>query len=621
MCGIAGFSGQGGRGDLAAMMAAIAHRGPDGSGTMVSPDGAVHLGHQRLAIIDPAGGAQPMWDHAGKICITYNGEVYNHRELRIELEQAGHVFLTRNSDTEVLLKGYLQWGTRLPERLNGMFAFCIYDATRRQLFLARDRFGEKPLFIAMQDDLFLFASELGAIARHARFRSNVNRTSLQKFFSYGYVPGPNALLQDTEKLPGGSAMVFDVEARTARRWTYWDFSLETDETWNSRNEHDLAEELRGLIMQAVRRRTMSDVPLGYFLSGGVDSSGVVMAARALAPADELKTFTLGFADASFDESVYAQQVAALAGSDHAVSWLDQAQAQALAAQVLPQLDEPSSDSSIIPTFALSRFARKSVKVVMTGDGGDELFAGYDPFAALGPARIYNMSVPRIIHQLVRGTLKHLPVSHRNMSLDFKVKRTLAGLSYHPSMWNPVWLGPIEPGLINDLFRDDVTPEELHSEAIDAWEKSKSRTFFDRSLEFYTRFYLQDGILAKSDRASMLNSLEARTVFLDNDIVDFCRKLPARFKMRGRTRKYLLKLALKDMLPDSILHRRKKGFGMPVSGMLATMPAVMPHPGAFGMTPNIIGTAWADHKAGRADNRLFLWSWLSLNSLAYSQSCA
>jgi asparagine synthase (glutamine-hydrolysing) len=600
------------------MMAAIAHRGPDGKGTHVVAEGAVHLGHQRLAILDPAHGAQPMMDPQGRACIIFNGEIYNHGELRAELERLGHVFQGRNSDTEVLLRGYLQWGTTLPERLDGMFAFCIHDLKRSELFLARDRFGEKPLFIGMQRDLFLFGSELGAIAAHAGFDVRLRRESLQKFFCHGFVPAPNALVEDVEKLPGGQAMVFDLRSRRARRWTYWDFSLEPDERWLQRSDLDLADELRVLLRQAVRRRSISDVPLGHFLSGGLDSSAIVMAARHRNPSAPLKTFTLGFTDQSFDESTYAQQVSSLVHSDHATTWLSLEQAGALASSVLPRLDEPSADASIIPTFALGQFARQHVKVVLTGDGGDELFAGYDPFAALTPASLYRQAVPRIVHELVRSTIRRLPVSHRNMSLDFRLKRTLAGLSYEPSVWNPVWLGPIEPQLMQDLFSAPVDPESLHSEAIEVWERSRSRTVFDRSLEFYTKFYLQDGILAKSDRAAMLNSLEARSVFLDNDIVAFCRKLPARFKMRGGVRKYLLKLALKDELPASLIHRRKKGFGMPVSRLLAGMPSVMPASGAFGLTPAFVGNAWDDHKAGRADNRLFLWSWLSLRAMPYGQ---
>jgi asparagine synthase (glutamine-hydrolysing) len=616
MCGITGFVGPGDGNDLARMMSALAHRGPDGAGTHCEPDAGLYLGHQRLAIVDVADGAQPMWNASGSICVIFNGEIYNHRALRAELESLGHKFRTDHSDTEVLIHGYCQWGEDLPARLNGMFAFCIYDRLARKLFLSRDRMGEKPLYYAQQGKLFAFASELTAITRHTAFSSRLRRTSLQKLLAYGFLPAPNAILEDCAKLPGGWSMSFDLRSGTLRTWRYWQFQIETNAAWMERPEGELVEELRAHLFEAVRRRLVADVPLGFFLSGGVDSSAIVAGARRHMPAGNIRTFTLGFSEPSFDESRQARQVAEALGVHNAVEYLDLDVARDTAPSLLARLEEPSCDASVLPTYLLSRFTRGHVKVALSGDGGDELFAGYDPFAALAPARLYSSLVPQPLHALLSGAARRLPVSNRNMSLDFKLRRTLTGLSYPPSMWNPAWLSPVDPAHMVDLMHDPMSAEELYSEAIGVWEAGGQKAVIDRSLEFYTRFYLQDDILTKVDRASMLCSLESRAVFLDNDVVDFCRRLPHQFKMRKGQRKYLLKKALEGVLPQHIINRPKKGFGIPTAKWLKTMPAKPPLKPTPGVRMQKVAQAWADHRTGKADNRLFLWSWLSLQSLEY-----
>ena len=616
MCGIVGFVGPGDRDDLAVMMAALAHRGPDGSGVYVDDGARVFLGHQRLAIIDIAGGVQPMWNAERTVGLVYNGEIYNHRELRAKLEAKGHKFASDHSDTEVLIHGYVEWGEDLPSHLNGMFAFCIYDRRKGRLFLARDRFGEKPLYFARQGGLFAFASELSAIARHSGFHARLRHRSLQKFLAYGYVPAPNAILEDCEKLPGGSALTFDLETQTQRTWRYWRFRIEPEEAWHDRPEGELVEELRGHLFEAVRRRVVADVPLGFFLSGGIDSSAVLAAAASFLPAHNLKTFTLGFKEPSFDESEPARRVAELFGTQHHVDYLDLDAARDLAPQVLARLDEPLGDASILPMYLLSRFTRRQVTVALSGDGGDELFAGYDPFSALTPAKWYRSLVPRPLHVLLRAAVNRLPISARNMSLDFKLKRTLTGLSYAPAYWNPIWLSPVEPALMAHLFHEALSPEELYSEALEVWGAGDERSLVDRSLEFYTNFYLQDGIMMKVDRATMMSSLESRAVFLDNDLVEFCSRLPHSFKVRNGRRKYLLKKALAGLLPNDIIDRKKKGFGIPTASWLRSMPPLPPLAPVAGVHMDRVGRAWDDHRRGVADNRLFLWSWLSLQSLGY-----
>ena len=615
MCGLAGFVGAGDLDDLDAMTDALAHRGPDGRGTYADPERRVFLGHRRLAILDPAGGAQPMWDAGGEIGVVYNGEIYNQAELRERLERRGHIFSTDHCDTEVLIHGYREWGHELPSMLNGMFAFCVYDRRRGQLFLARDRFGEKPLYYAEQNGLFLFGSELTAIARHRRFTSTLALTSVQKLFAYGFIPAPLAILEDCHKLPGGSYAVLDLATGALRIQPYWRFRLAPEASWLARREADLAEELRSLLTEAVRRRLAADVPLGFFLSGGVDSSAVLAAGARLLPPDRLQAFTLGFSEPSFDESAPARAVAEALGAPHALETLDLEQARAMTLDVLGRLDEPSADASVLPTALLARFARRSVKVALSGDGADELFAGYDPFAALLPARLYKAFTPAPLHALLRRGVGRLPVSERNMGLDFRLRRTLSGLSHAAPLWNPVWLAPADPEFMREVFCAPLTPEALYAEALALWDDAGPASLTDRTLEFYTNLYLPDGILNKADRATMMSSLESRAVFLDNDLVEFCQKLPTRFKMRGGRRKHILKTALKGFLPYSVLRRPKKGFGVPTAKWLRTLPEHPPLRAVEGFDMAAVGKAWTAHRTGAADHRLFLWTWLSLQTFA------
>src|SRR5436190_1388522 len=296
MCGIAGFVGRGNEFDLKAMTGALIHRGPDSEGFYSNQDKAVYLGHRRLAIRDVVGGAQPMWNAAGTICVVYNGEIYNHEALRAELITAGYAFVSSHSDTEILVHGYAEWGTAIAERINGMFAFAVLDVKRQRLFLARDRFGEKPLYYMRRPEVFAFASELGALICHPDLPVVPSSLSLQKLFAYGYLPAPHALYEGSAKLPGGHFMTVDLKTLAMKIEAYWHFALEPDESLAARGEDELAEELRHLFLQAVDRRLVSDVPVGIFLSGGVDSSGVLAGAARLRAASSLNTFTIGFTE-------------------------------------------------------------------------------------------------------------------------------------------------------------------------------------------------------------------------------------------------------------------------------------------------------------------------------------
>ncbi|HWA08448.1 MAG TPA: asparagine synthase (glutamine-hydrolyzing) [Opitutaceae bacterium] len=610
MCGITGFVGEGADSDLRRMTDALAHRGPDAAGYWADPTRGVHFGHRRLSILDLAGGAQPMVSADAGLVIVFNGEIYNFAELRTQLMARGHRFLTDHSDTEVLLNGFREWGADLPRRLNGMWAFVIYDRAAGKLFGSRDRFGKKPFYYTVQNGAFAFASELSALRLHPAVRSRLSRRALKKYFGYGYIPAPHTILENVFKLPGGHSLWVDTGTLAVRVEKYWDFVLEPYTGWEIPADPERAwgEELRSRLDTAVRRRLVADVPVGVFLSGGIDSSAVTALAARHVPAGRLQTFSIGFEEASFDESAHARRVAELFGTDHHVEILSIAKAHALLPRIAAQLDEPMGDSSLLPTYLLSEFTRRHVKVALGGDAGDELFAGYDPFVALRKAELYAKFVPRPVHQAVRLLAARLPVSHRNMSLDFRLKRTLRGLSHPPRLWLPVWMAPVGADELADLFHEPADLDEIFSEAIAAWEGCAQPDLIDRTLQFYTKLYLQDDILTKVDRATMMHGLEARAPFLDLDFIDFVRRIPSAWKYRSGQTKYILKQALAPLLPPDVLHRKKKGFGVPIGawfkeGRLALDLAAPPP----ALDAGFLASRVAAHQAGRADERALLWN--------------
>jgi len=441
----------------------------------------------------------------------------------------------------------------------------------------------------------------------------LDRLALQKFFAYGYFPAPHTLFLGARKLPGGCQLVYNLRTGDVSSSRYWHFELREERNGTNPRETDLIEELRALLSQAVHRRLISDVPLGIFLSGGIDSSSILASMARLRGSDDIKSFTIGFTEPSFDESLYAREVATEFHTRHHVQTLDLTNARDLIPIVLSQLDEPLGDPSIVPTFLLSRFTREHVTVALSGDGGDELFAGYDPFAALWPASCYERFVPWVVHRGMRKLADLLPISNGNMSFDFKLRRSLTGLSYAKALWNPVWMAPVEPELIKELFHEPLKAHELYGEAISLWDRDPKLDIVDRTLVFFTNLYLQDNILTKVDRATMLNSLESRAVFLDNDLVEFCQRLPNRFKYRNGQRKYLLKKAMAGILPPTILKRRKKGFGIPLAQWLRDVPLVPPLAPVDNTNAEWVSRQWREHRNGAADHRYFLWSWLSLQT--------
>jgi asparagine synthase (glutamine-hydrolysing) len=625
MCGIAGFVGAGESADLQRMTDAIRHRGPDAEGHWIDRDRRVFLGHRRLSIVDLAGGVQPMWTADRQVGVVFNGEIYNHTELRTELQAAGRVFQTDHSDTEVLLHGYVHWGDSFVEKLNGMWAFALYDRARQRLFVSRDRFGKKPFYYFHEGGTFGFASELPALREHPRCPREISRLSLKKYFAHCYIPAPRSIYERVWKLPGGHSLSFDLDSGELKTWRYWQYKLEPDEALlrdPSNSEtllycHDrfgsdrdnLGDAIVRVLDRSVKRRLMSDVPLGVFLSGGIDSSAIATLAAEHVQQGHLNTFSIGFTDPTFDESSYAKLIAHDIESQHFHDTLDLDEAAGLAPELISRLDEPLGDSSLLPTYLLSKFTRQHVTVALGGDGGDELFAGYDPFRALKKAETYARLVPRPIHAGIRFLAARLPVSHANISWDFKIKRTLMGLSYDPRLWNGVWMSALEPRELADLFAERTDPEEIYSEAIETWDRCAQPDLVNRALQFWTDIYLQDGILAKIDRASMQCSLEARSPFLDIEFVDLARRIPWQLKLHNGQTKWILKQALEPLLPREIVHRPKKGFGMPIGRWLRegrfdfNHAVARPH-----LQTGFAGRKVLAHLANLSDERLFLWSY-------------
>ena len=612
MCGICGIVDMHGNIDrevLARMARAIRHRGPNDEGFYVMPDNtavAVGFGFRRLSIIDLATGNQPISNEDRTVWVVFNGEIYNFRSLRRDLEQRGHQFST-NSDTEVIVHLYEEMGPRLVERLNGMFAIALWDEAQQALMLARDRFGKKPLYYADLGGTLLFASELKSLVEHPRCPAELDLDALSRYLALEYIPAPYSIIQGIHKLPAGHRLRWD--RGTVRIERYWKLELSADAP--PRPDAEYVDEFRTLLREAVHRRLISDVPLGAFLSGGIDSSSVVaMMAQAL-PAHAVKTFSIAFGERSFDESGHARRVAEYFGTDHHEAAFTPEVMVDLLPEVTEWLDEPFGDASILPTYLLSRFTREHVTVALGGDGADEFLAGYPTFVAERFARLYR--VPRLLHaNVILPLVDRLPVSTANFSFDFKLKRFLRGASSDDDVRHAIWLGSFTPDeqarLLSAAARDPFAEQR------ETFARS-SGDAVTRLIDLYATTYLPDDILVKVDRASMACSLEVRAPFLDVDLVEFLGRVPSRLKLHGLQTKHLLKRAMADILPPGIAARPKKGFGIPIGAWFKQelrdalqdelSPERISKQGLFNSLE--VQRLVSEHLSGRRDHRKALWT--------------
>lgn len=602
MCGIFGIHGDIDRQEFKKTLDVIHHRGPDETNFYFNEEKQVSLGHKRLSIIDINKGSQPMWSFDKTVCVIFNGEIYNHAEIRISLEKKGHKFYSHHSDTEILIYGYMEWGESMPQRLNGMFSFAIFDMRKNLFFLSRDKFGEKPLYWSFHKESFFFGSELSLFVSSKKMETEIDVMSLKKFFAYNFIPSPKTIYKNINKLQSGHFLTYDLSSKQIKIKKYWEYRIQSNTSFT--NENEIKEELFFKLRKSVKRRLMSDVPLGVFLSGGLDSSIVALCATDLLK-KKIETFSIGFETESFDESYYAKLVANLIGSNHNINFLSEVKILESIKPLLSMLDEPNGDPSFIPTYFVSKLASEKVKVTLTGDGGDELFAGYDTFSALKYANFFEKIVPKIF---LKGSITLLDLfskSDKNMTLEFKLIRALSGLGYGRKLWNPKWLSSLSHTDLQELFNEKLEVDELFDESIKHWDNSKSNDLVDKTSEFYVKFYLQDGVLAKVDRASMLNSIETRAIFLDNDVVELAQKIPSNFKLRNGQRKYILKKTYENKLPNEIINRKKKGFGIPLRKLTknTSFDFKKKYP-AINM--NIVKYFYDSHK-NKKDYRNFLWN--------------
>ena len=597
------------------MCSAMVHRGPDDEGS-VQLDG-VTLGMRRLSIIDVAGGHQPMHNEDSSVWVVQNGEIYNHLELREQLAGAGHTFNTQ-SDTEVLVHGYEQWGERMVERLNGMFAFAVVDRRQRLLVLARDRMGIKPLHYAIEGNRLVFASELKALLQDPALKRGIDPIALDEYLAYEFVPSPRSIVRGINKLRPGHVLTWSMADTTARIRRYWAPTLNLDGVAvRQRSLDEECDELRAVLRESVRKELISDVPLGVFLSGGIDSSAVSAMMTQLG--GDVKSFSVGFAERSFDEAPYARQVATHLGTDHHELTLEPDMLLGLIPKLPTLLDEPLGDASIIPTYLLSAFTRQHVKVALGGDGGDELFAGYPTMQAHRLAGYY-LRAPQLLRRgLVEPAVRRLPVSRSNLSFDFRAKRFVSGAARPVAERHQRWMGSFGSEERVALLSHDLQGQLANgSSDVDEY---RALDPLNQVLMIDMRMYLENDILAKLDRASMMASLEGRVPLLNNDFVAYATSLPVHLKLRGLRSKFLLKRALQGILPDNILRRPKKGFGIPVAEwfrgplkeqMLAALsPERISAEGLFEAAE--VGRLIDDHLAGRRDNRKQLWTLFAFES--------
>jgi asparagine synthase (glutamine-hydrolysing) len=563
MCGIVGIVGQENRqvdgGLLARMCEAIRHRGPDEDGFY--QEKSIGMAMRRLAIIDLKGGQQPIHNEDRTAWIVFNGEIYNYRELRAELEKLGHRFYT-DCDTEVIVHAYDRYGAECPKYLRGMFAFAIWDERKQELLLARDRVGKKPLLYARLNGQLVFGSEFSALLLHPDISREIDRDALHYYLSFMCVPAPLTAYRDIRKLEPGHTLSYrprDGEIKIQRYWQP-DFSNKL-----KISEEEAGERAVEILREAVRVRLMSEVPLGAFLSGGIDSSAVV-ALMSEQSSEPVKTFSIGFEEQDFSELHHARRVAEHVGAEHH-EFIVRPDAMEVLPTLVEHYGEPYADSSAIPTFYVARETRKHVTVALNGDGGDECFAGYERYAAMQLAEKYHKVPGALRESLIGRAFEMLPAAANNRTPVGRVKRFMRAASL-PKVerylrWVSVFDRDAQKALYSESFRRETASMDAADFLTPWFARANGAGIVDATLLADTMTYLPNDLLVKVDIASMAVSLEARSPFLDHHVIEFAASLPEKYKLRGLTTKYLLKRVLKRLLPAENLERKKMGFGVPI----------------------------------------------------------
>ena len=620
MCGLSGFVSLDRRpadpAIVRRMTETLAHRGPDDAGYHV--EGPVALGHRRLQIIDLATGHQPIANETATIHAMLNGEIYNYRSLTATLRARGHRFST-SSDTEVIVHAWEEFGEDCLTHFNGMFALVLWDSERQTLFAARDRMGEKPLYYAERPGVFVFGSEVRAVLAHPDIGGELDLVGLSRYLTSGYLPDPHTILEGVSKLPPGHALT--VASGKTRLWRYWDLPFAAgDRAPAERRTEAWAERLWDSLCEAVRYRLVSDVPLGVFLSGGIDSSAVTAAAVAVAPGQRFQTFSVGFEEPSYSEERFARAVAERLGTQHHQFTFTADDATALLSRLGHLLDEPLADPAFLPTLFLARQTRATVTVALGGDGGDELLGGYPTFLALGAVRALHR-LPAAARRALGDAVAALPASTRYGSLSFLLKQLFRGAIHPPDVAVQIMMGGLIPreqrDLVSPAVRAATAGFDPYEDVADVLSGAPTRDPLDRLVYHHCKLYLAGQTLVKVDRGTMAYGLETRAPFLDPELVRLTCEMPSSLKVRRLTTKYVLKRAMVGRLPDAVLTRRKQGFGVPLAqwlrGPLRALltetldPARLRRVGLF--APDAVARVVAEHLDARADHRKLLWTLL------------
>ena len=549
--------------DVQRMVRTLNHRGPDDEGSVLLP--GVGLAMRRLAIVDIAGGQQPFANEDGSMQVVANGEIYNFGEVKDALVARGHRFRSR-SDVEVLVHAYEEYGEAFLQRIHGMFALALWDGRRRALIAARDRAGEKPLYYTVTSEGLRLASEIKALLSRPEVDRTLDHEALDQFLTYEYIIAPQTIFKAIHKLPPAHYLVYKDGEITVKR--YWDAADVEVRAWSV---DAAADSLRGTLGEAVRSQMMSDVPIGLFLSGGIDSSAVGIMLRDAQGSSAVSSFSMGFADGSYNELPYAREVARLCGTAHHEGTVTPDVAS-LFDRLVVHLDEPFADVSLFPTFLVSQMAREHVKVVLTGDGGDELFGGYDAYQAEALAGKWAGLMPEAATRAADAVLALVPPTDKKKGLVNKARRFVDGLAHAPASiaqyrWMTFLGADAKARLYTPAFRGALASADVYRPVKEALARIGHDDLLNRQLYADLSIYLADDILVKVDRMSMATSLETRAPFLDARVMELAFSMPGDLKIRSGTRKYILKQALRGLVPDRILDRKKEGFSIPMKQWL------------------------------------------------------
>ncbi|MCE1247211.1 MAG: asparagine synthase (glutamine-hydrolyzing) [Firmicutes bacterium] len=616
MCGIAGFFRPDGRDAgfdrkkvLDEMLKVIDYRGPDDQGEF--SDDNIAFGMRRLSIIDLSTGHQPLFNEDASLVLVCNGEIYNFQEKRDELEKSGHKFRTK-SDVEVILHLYEQYGESLFEHIEGMFGFALWDSKKQKLILGRDRMGIKPLFWYEKDGIIAFGSEIKSILRIPGIDRTINPESLSDYFSYNYIPAPGTIYKHVRKLLPGCYLSADKKG--IKTSCYW--NIDPNQTDGGKSEEEWSRIVWETFLQSVKSHLISDVPLGVFLSGGIDSAAIVAAMKKLGV--QARTFSIGFREKSYNEMDYARQAAAEYDCIHHDE-LVLPDAVSLMQNLHRHFDEPFADSSALPVYLVSKLASSKVKVVLSGEGGDEIFAGYFTYQADLLAETYNKIPCFLRKNIIPSLINILPVSTDKVSVDYLARRFVRGAEEdNPAVRHYLWKVIFDASQKSSLFSRDFAAEafDRKSESIftDYYKPAGRKNILNNILYVDSKVYLPDDLLVKADRMSMANSIEARVPFLDRKMVELAFSIPDSLKLKGRKKKYILKKALKGIVSDEILTRKKAGFSIPAARWfkedLKEFAEEILSPESVRKTgilnPDHVKKVWSDHQNSREENSRQLW---------------